>query len=69
MKDKRKTYIAPVAELILLAPWETLATNDNDLAIQQWAAGTSGALENASIVGGNTTYWNEDGTITTQPGG
>lgn len=66
MKNKRKIYTAPSAELILLAPMESLATlTDDSLAMNQWG---QQVIENASIVGGNTTYWGEDGTIT-QSGG
>ena len=61
MNDKRKPYAAPSAELILLAPMETLATETDDaLAMNKW--GTE-AVQNASIVGSNETYWGEDGVI------
>lgn len=61
MNDKRKPYTAPSAELILLAPMENLAAEADDaLAMNKWGAT---AVSNASIVGGNETYWGEDGVI------
>lgn len=67
MKNKKKIYTAPSAELILLAPMEPLATlTDESLAMNQWG---QPVVKNASIVGSNSTYWNEDGTITQSTGG
>lgn len=68
MKKEKKLYTAPKAELILLAPAEALAVEtsaDDNIAMNQWG---QPVIQNASIVGGNTTYWGEDGTIT-QSGG
>ena len=62
MNDKRKPYIAPSAERILLAPMENLATETDDaLAMDKWG---KTVIPNASIRGGNAMYWGEDGTIT-----
>ena len=62
MKDKRKPYMAPQAERILLAPLEDLATSDDDVfALDKWE---KNVIQNASITGGNAMYWGEDGTIT-----
>ena len=63
MKDKRKPYMAPQAERILLAPLEDLATSDDDFALNKWE---KTVIQNASITGGNAMYWGEDGTITPQ---
>ena len=61
MNDKRKPYIVPSAELILLAPLEDLATSDDDVfALNKWG---EKVIPNASITGGNAMYWGEDGTI------
>ena len=60
MNDKRKPYIVPSAELILLAPLEDLALSDDDFALNKWRATV---IPNASITGGNAMYWGEDGTI------
>ena len=61
MKDKRKPYMAPQAERILLAPLEDLATSDDDVfALNKWE---KTVIQNASITGGNAMYWGEDGTI------
>lgn len=64
-KTIKKTYIAPAAELILLAPMEALAapssTQDENIALNKW--GYKGIVKNASVVGGNRTYWHEDGKI------
>ena len=61
MKDKRKPYMAPQAERILLAPLEDLATSDDDVfALNKWG---DTVIRNASITGGNAMYWGEDGTI------
>lgn len=62
MRDERKPYTAPAAELILLAPMESLATNTDDaFAMNKWG---HPAIDNASIVGSNEAIWGEDGTIT-----
>lgn len=64
MKTIKKPYIAPVAELILLAPLEALAapgsTQDDNIALRKW---NFNAVKNASFTGGNLTCWGEDGTI------
>lgn len=64
MKNAKKTYIAPAAELILLAPMEALAAtleNDDQIALNKW--GFKGVIPNASVAGGKQTYWREDGKI------
>lgn len=65
MKTIKKTYIAPAAELILLAPLEALAapslTQDDNIALNKW--GYKGIVKNASVKGSNRTYWCEDGKI------
>lgn len=64
-KTIKKPYIAPAAELILLAPLEALAapslTQDDNIALNKW--GYKGIVKNASVTGGKRTYWREDGTI------
>ena len=60
MKDKRKPYMAPQAERILLAPLEDLALTDDEFALNKWG---EKVIQNASITGGNAMYWGEDGTI------
>lgn len=64
-KTIKKTYIAPAAELILLAPLEALAapslTQDDNIALNKW--GYKGVVKNASVTGGKRTYWGEDGRI------
>ena len=64
-KTIKKTYIAPAAELILLAPLEALAapslTQDDNIAMNKW--GYKGVVKNASVTGGKRTYWGEDGRI------
>lgn len=62
MKDKRKPYMAPQAERILLAPLEDLALTDDEFALNKW--GGEKVIQNASITGGNAMYWGEDGTFT-----
>lgn len=64
MKNTKKTYIAPAAELILLAPLEalanqTLSTGDR-IALRRWG---QNVFSNASATGSNLTYWGDDGTI------
>lgn len=65
MKTIKKTYIAPTAEPILLAPLEALAapssTQDDNIALNKW--GYKGVVKNASVTGGKRTYWGEDGRI------
>lgn len=63
-KTIKKTYIAPAAELILLAPLEALAATmeqDDQIALNKW--GYKGVVKNASVVGGKRTYWGENGKI------
>ena len=64
-KTIKKTYIAPAADLILLAPLEALAapslTQDDNIALNKW--GYKGIVKNASVTGGKRTYWGEDGSI------
>lgn len=65
MKTIKKTYIAPVAELILLAPLEALAatgiSTEDKVALQHWGYKPFGTV--ASVTGSNRTYWREDGKI------
>lgn len=64
MKTIKKPYIAPAAELILLAPLEALAaptSPDDSIALNKW--GYKGVVKNASVTGSNRTYWREDGKI------
>lgn len=64
MKTIKKPYIAPAAELILLAPLEALAaptSPDDSIALNKW--GYKGVVKNASVTGSNRTYWCEDGKI------
>lgn len=63
MKNTKKTYIAPAAELILLAPLEALAaptSQDDSIALRRWRYGV---FSHASATGSNLTCWGEDGTI------
>lgn len=63
MKNTKKTYIAPAAELILLAPLEALAaptSQDDSIALNKWG---KSVFPYASAAGGNFTYWREDGKI------
>ena len=63
-KTIKKPYIAPAAELILLAPLEALAaptSPDDSIALNKW--GYKGVVKNASVTGSNRTYWCEDGKI------
>ena len=64
MKTIKKPYIAPAAELILLAPLEALAatlSNDDQIALNKWGYKPFGTA--ASAAGSNRTYWAEDGKI------
>lgn len=63
MKTIKKTYIAPSAELILLAPMEALAaptSQDDSIALNKWG---KSVFPYASAKGSNRTYWAEDGKI------
>lgn len=63
MKTIKKPYIAPAAELILLAPMEALAatglSNEDDIALNQWGYKV---VKNASVTS-KRTYWGENGKI------
>lgn len=63
MKNTKKPYIAPTAEPILLAPLEALAnqtlSNGDDIALRRWG---QNVFSNASVTGGNLTYWGDDGS-------
>lgn len=63
MKNTKKTYIAPAAELILLAPLEALAnqtlSTGDQIALNKWG---KSVFSNASVTGGNLTYWGDDGS-------
>lgn len=65
MKTVKKPYIAPSAELILLAPMEALAatgiSTEDKVALQHWGYKPFGTV--ASVTGSNRTYWREDGKI------
>ena len=68
MKNTKKPYIAPSAELILLAPMEALAapvSQDDSIALNKWGFNKwkGSVIPNASVTGGKQTYWREDGTI------
>lgn len=61
MKNTKKPYIAPAAELILLAPLEALAaptSQDDSIALRRWGYDV---ISNASVTGGKQTYWGDDG--------
>ena len=61
MKNTKKPYIAPAAELILLAPLEALAaptSQDDSIALRRWG---QNVFSNASVTGGKQTYWGDDG--------
>lgn len=64
MKNTKKTYIAPAAELILLAPLEALAnqtlSTGDQIALNKWG---KSVFSHASAAGGNRTYWREDGKM------
>ena len=63
MKNTNKTYIAPAADLILLAPLEALAnqtlSTGDQIALKRWG---QNVFSNASVTGGNLTYWGDDGS-------
>lgn len=63
MKTIKKPYIAPAAELILLAPLEALAapvSTEDEVALKQWGYKRFGT---AASVTSNRTYWGENGKI------
>lgn len=64
MKTIKKPYIAPAAELILLAPMEALAatsiSTEDEVALRQWGYTPFGP---AASVTSNRTYWGENGKI------
>ena len=63
MKTVKKPYIAPSAELILLAPMEALAapgSPEDEVALKQWGYKRFGT---AASVTSNRTYWGENGKI------
>lgn len=64
MKNTKKPYIAPAAELILLAPLEALAnqtlSTGDQIALNKWG---KSVFSQASAAGGNFTYWGENGKI------
>ena len=68
MKTIKKTYIAPAAELILLAPLEALAapslSDEDSRSLNQWGFNKwkGSVISNASVTGGKDTYWGDDGT-------
>lgn len=63
-KNVKKPYIAPAAELILLAPLEALAnqtlSTGDQIALNKWG---KSVFSHASAAGSNRTYWAEDGKI------
>ena len=63
MRNTKKPYIAPSAELILLAPMEALAapgSHEDEVALQHWGYKRFGP---AASVTSNRTYWGENGKI------
>lgn len=64
MKTIKKPYIAPSAELILLAPLEALAapsiSTEDEVALKNWGYKRFGT---AASVTSNRTYWGENGKI------
>lgn len=63
MKTIKKPYIAPAAELILLAPMEALAAQvspEDEVALQHWGYKPFGP---AASVTSKRTYWGENGKI------
>lgn len=64
MKTIKKTYIAPSAELILLAPMEALANQQtlstgDQIALNKWG---KNVFSPASVTS-NRTYWGDNGKI------
>lgn len=63
MRNTKKPYIAPAAELILLAPMEALAapgSQEDEVALKQWGYKPFGP---AASVTSKRTYWGENGKI------
>lgn len=63
MNNVKKPYIAPSAELILLAPMEALAapvSQEDKVALKQWGYKPFGT---AASVTSNRTYWGDNGKI------
>lgn len=64
MKTIKKPYIAPTAELILLAPLEALAatgiSTEDEVALKNWGYKSFGPV--ASVTS-KRTYWGENGKI------
>lgn len=66
MEKLKKPYTAPVAELLLLAPTEALATGTGTTQENQWAMNkwnNNKVLDSASITGSNFSMWGEDRKI------
>lgn len=63
-KTIKKPYIAPAAELILLAPLEALAapsiSTEDEVALKNWGYKPFGT---AASVTSKRTYWGENGKI------
>jgi hypothetical protein len=62
MKTVKKPYIAPSAELILLAPMEALAapgSQEDEVALKQWGYKPF----TVASVTSKRTYWGENGKI------
>lgn len=63
MNNVKKPYIAPVAELILLAPLEALAatgiSTEDEVALKQWGYKPF----TVASVTSKRTYWGENGKI------
>lgn len=63
MKTVKKPYIAPSAELILLAPMEALAatgiSTEDEVALKQWGYKPF----TVASVTSKRTYWGENGKI------
>lgn len=63
VNNVKKPYIAPAAELILLAPMEALAatvSQEDEVALQHWGYKPFGTV--ASVTS-KRTYWGENGKI------
>lgn len=64
MKTIKKPYIAPAAELILLAPLESLAatgiSTEDEVALKNWGYKP---FRTAASVTSKRTYWGENGKI------
>lgn len=63
MRNTKKPYIAPSAELILLAPMEALAatgiSTEDEVALKQWGYKPF----TVASVTSKRTYWGENGKI------